>query len=62
MRNVRYLIIAVVLLSALIFFAPAVQARQMIVRVDVPDYPTLYQHIPFKGTSVEIAGAQPGKS
>jgi len=51
-------------LSLILFFLPAatVQARQLIVRVDAPDYPTLYQHIQFKGTSIEIAGAQPGVS
>ncbi len=41
--------------------AGVAQARQMIVRVQVPDYQTLYQHIQFKGTSIEIAGARPGE-
>ncbi len=41
--------------------AGAVHAREMIVRVAVPDYKTLYQHIPFKGTSIDIAGARPGE-
>ncbi len=46
-------------LAALIGFT---QARQLIVRVQAPDYQTVYQHIPFKGTSIEIAGAIPGSS
>lgn len=49
-------------LALLVIFFTGIEARQMIVRVEVKDYPTLYQHIPFKGTSIEICGAQPGKS
>lgn len=45
-----------------LFFPASAQTRQMIVRVQVADYPTLYQHIPFKGTSIEIVGAVPGES
>jgi hypothetical protein len=53
---------ALSLLLIFLFSATFVQARQMIVRVDAPDYPTLYRYIPFKGTSIEVAGACPGKS
>ena len=49
-------------LTLVVVFLSGAEARQMIVRVDAEDYATLYQHIPFKGTSIEICGAQPGKS
>ena len=38
------------------------QAGQMIVRVQAKDYWQLYDHIPFKGTSIDIAGVVPGES
>lgn len=37
-------------------------AGQMVVRVEAQDYWQLYSHIPFKGTSIQIAGAVPGES
>lgn len=40
----------------------AALAKQMIVRVNVPDYSTLCQYITFKGTSISVAGATPGES
>ena len=46
----------------LVFVVGFIQAKQMIVRVDAPNYQILDQHIPFKGTSIEIAGARPGES
>ena len=36
--------------------------RTVVVRVDARDYPELYRHVTFKGTSIEIAGGQPGRS
>jgi carboxypeptidase T len=37
-------------------------AKSVLVRVAARDYPELYDHIPFKGTSINIAGAKPGES
>jgi hypothetical protein len=34
----------------------------MLVRVNARNYQQLYDHIPFKGTSINIAGAQPGRT
>ncbi|MEO0077382.1 MAG: M14 family zinc carboxypeptidase [candidate division WOR-3 bacterium] len=48
--------------AALLIVTTAVRAGQMIVRVQARDYPELYEHIPFKGSSINIAGAELGKS
>ncbi len=37
-------------------------ADRVLVRVDVPDYQTLASRIPFKGTSIDIAGKVAGES
>jgi hypothetical protein len=50
------------LLLAGLLIAGSASARTVIVRVDARDYQELYDHIPFKGTSIDIAGAQPGKT
>lgn len=46
---------------AFILVTGVATAGRMIVRVEVPDYQTLYEHIPFKGSSITIAGARPGE-
>ncbi|MBN2537522.1 immune inhibitor A [candidate division WOR-3 bacterium] len=40
----------------------AAQHDQLLVRVAARDYQQLYDHIPFKGTTINIAGAVPGES
>ncbi|MEO0074153.1 MAG: M14 family zinc carboxypeptidase [candidate division WOR-3 bacterium] len=47
--------------SAVILIAGTASAGKMIVRVEVSDYQTLYRYIPFKGSSITIAGALPGE-
>ncbi len=54
-----FVLLTAVLLSV---FLSGADAQQMIVRVYAPDYWTLYRHINFKGSSIEIAGVQPGES
>ena len=51
--------------SLVVFMALTVSsalASQMVVRVYADDYWLLYDHIQFKGTSIEIAGTRPGES
>lgn len=55
----RTMAMAVVLI---LLATSAALAGKTIVRVGASDYQTLYQHIPFKGTSIGIAGARPGES
>lgn len=45
-----------------IILTAASWAGPMLVRVDAPDYSTLYEHIPFKGSSIDIAGKVSGES
>jgi len=52
---------AVALLSAVLLVGSAV-AGPMFVRVGAHDYQELRSHVTLKGTSIEIAGAKPGKS
>ncbi len=52
---------AIYLIFGLLLVIGSTSAREQIVRVFVPDYQTLRSHIPFKGTSIEIAGARPGE-
>ncbi|MGQ9707891.1 MAG: M14 family zinc carboxypeptidase [bacterium] len=61
--NVRSMLVMVSTVFAFgLISVSGAEARQMIVRVAAPNYQTLYQHIPFKGSSIEISGVQPGKS
>ncbi len=53
--------LAFVLILGLCLSVITGEAKQLIVRVQAPDYWTVYRHIPFKGTSIEIAGARPGE-
>jgi len=62
MMKSRVTVRAFTLIFCLVALIGFTQARQLIVRVQAPDYRTVYQHIPFKGTSIEIAGAIPGSS
>jgi hypothetical protein len=39
-----------------------VTSKTVVVRVNARDYQELYDHVTFKGTSIDIAGARPGKS
>jgi len=48
-------------LSLLMLLSGAAEAGPMLVRVSARDYPELYLHVTFKGTSIEIAGAKPGR-
>jgi len=41
---------------------PAMWGKTVVARVSARDYQELYDHIPFKGTTIDIAGAQPGKT
>ncbi|MFO7637865.1 MAG: M14 family zinc carboxypeptidase [bacterium] len=54
--------VAAPLLLALFVAASVATAGRTMVRVEARDYWDLYDHIPFKGSSVEIAGAVPGES
>lgn len=56
MKN--FFITTIILLSVL--FSISIAQQQMIVRVYVHNYQELNHSIPFKGTDIEIAGAQPG--
>ncbi|MCX6844080.1 MAG: M14 family zinc carboxypeptidase [candidate division WOR-3 bacterium] len=47
---------------SLVLLVGSAAAGPMLVRVAAHDYPELYSHITFKGTSIEIAGAKPGQS
>ena len=49
------------LLLSLILLTGSVTAGPMLVRVAARNYPELYSHITFKGTSIDIAGAKPGQ-
>ncbi len=48
--------------AAALLAAGTALAGQTVVRVRATDYWQLYEHIPFKGTSIQIAGAVPGES
>jgi len=50
------------LLLSLALLVGSATAGPMLVRVGAHDYPELYSHITFKGTSIDIAGAKPGES
>lgn len=45
-----------------LFFSGAATAATVIVRVDARNYQELSDRVPFKGTSIDIAGVQPGKT
>ena len=45
-----------------LLLTPAVWGKTVVVRVNARDYQELYDHIPFKGTTIDIAGAQPGQT
>ncbi len=51
-----------VLSVALLLLVSLVQAGPMVVRVQARDYWELYDHIQFKGTSIDIAGKVAGES
>lgn len=51
-----------VTLALVLVSASFALADKVLVRVDVPDYPTLESRIPFKGTSIDIAGKVAGES
>ncbi len=50
------------LLAISLVLAGPAQAGQMVVRVQARDYWQLYDRVPFKGTSINIAGVVPGES
>jgi hypothetical protein len=45
-----------------ILLAPALWGKTVVVRVNARNYQELYDHVPFKGTTIDIAGAKPGKT
>ena len=55
------LIVSVTIL-ALLSGVGVAQPGFSLVRVQAEDYEELYDHVPFKGTTIDIAGAEPGKS
>ncbi len=50
------------LATALLALTAAALAGPMLVRVGAPDYETLYERIPFKGSTIDIAGKTAGES
>jgi carboxypeptidase T len=50
------------LLLAAFLWAGSAMAKTVLVRVQARNYQELYDHVPFKGTSIDIAGAIAGKS
>lgn len=55
----KFLCISILLIG--LFSTSYATEKQMIVRVYVDNYQELSRHIRFKGTNIEIAGAEPGK-
>jgi hypothetical protein len=50
------------LLAAALLATGAAWGKTVLIRVNARNYQELYDHIPFKGTSIDIAGAQPGRT
>lgn len=55
------LLLALLLLVGIVL-TPAVWGKTVVVRVNARNYQELYDHVPFKGTTIDVAGAQPGKT
>ncbi len=53
---------AIPALCVVLLLAGAAHAGMTVVRVQARNYQELYEHIPFKGTSIDIAGAELGES
>ena len=57
----RSLLLALLVVVGLLL-TPAVWGKTVVVRVNARNYQELYDHVPFKGTTIDIAGAQTGKT
>ena len=58
----RSSLLLALLLVVGIVLTPAIWGKTVIVRVNARNYQELYDHVPFKGTTIDIAGAKPGKT